>query len=101
MRLMILGASMFLASVACAEDQPGPTGGTFAGQQPRGQSVSAGVQKYNDAGSNYGQSWAQPRTEEAHGQPGPGSEVANDIQGHIAQTDPVQGPEIVGYGRNK
>ena len=65
----------------------------FAAERTRGSSVSTYAQQQNDAGTNYGQSWAKPRTEQPHNQPGPGSEVANDIQGHLANDD------VVGNGR--
>lgn len=99
MKRVILLCS-FLPTFAYAADTI--PNGTFAGDKPRGSAVSSYAQQQNDAGSNYGQEWAQPRTEEPHNQPGPGSEVANDIQAHIGPENNVPGSQdVAGYGRNK
>lgn len=100
MKYVVTTFLLLLSSPALAADTL--QNGTFAGDKPRGQSVSAAAGIYKDAGSNYGQSWAEPRTQEPHNQPGPGSEVANDIQAHIGPTtNNPSSPEIVGYGRDK
>lgn len=97
---LVIAIALFAATSAYAADTI--PNGTFAGDKPRGSAVSASTDIYRDAGSSYGQSWAQPRTEEAHNQPGPGSEVANDIQAHIGTENNVPGSQdVAGYGRNK